>query len=424
MAIVAVVVSDALLTLFQAIVTPVVRGTVSTGPPSPPTWANIGFQAHLLGFLVGVLLGVGLLWSRRREVKTVTVFAAIIIFGLGTSLWLIALPLGDDVFSLYRGAGAIFILLLTSLVTVAATGSDRTIPRSIGILWIVLLALPFALFTLTLLAVLAGVVPDGDVAGGAPFFGLVLLAIAILMLPAIPSVLRGTDGWWATHRGSALLCLGALALLLVLPGILYGPIAVDTDSVTETNEITVGDYVVTYAENVSGGQELLLLGSNTSDLGQTYDGLIVASEARSMWTIGERKDSIAFDGNGSVQVGGLGWSETVHAERTGWKVTGNESVYVVDLIHDGERTRSFTSEPVRADVRVDGHRVTVVPTQDEFELRVTRNGSTVGTVAIPDAGESATIGQLEVRAEDDDGTVEIVVESDGSSVTVAIEETY
>ena len=420
----AVVASSALGTLYQALADPVVRGTTSVGPPAPPSWASIAFQSHMLGFVVGVLLGVGLLWSRRQRLTPVSVFFGTLAFGLALSLWLLVWPAGQDVFYLYRGAGVILVVVLTGLVTVAATGSDRTIPRSIAILWVGLLALPFALFTLSLLTVLAGVVPGADVAGGAPLIGLVLLAIAILMLPAIPTVLRGTDGWWATYRGTGLLCLGTLALLLVLPGILYGPIAVDTDSVAETNEIEVGDYLVTYDENVSGGQELLLIGGNTSDLDQTYDGLIVASESRSLWTVAEQKSGIAFDGEGSAQVGGLGWSETVHAERTGWEVTGNESAYAVDLVHDGERTRSFTTDPIRADVRIDNHRVTIVPAEETFRVRVTQDGSTVETVAIPEVGETATAGPLEIRTEDDDSRTAVVVESDGSSVTVAEKETY
>lgn len=421
-AIAAVVASSALSTLYQALADPVVRGTISAGPPAPPSWANIAFQAHMLGFVVGVLLGVGLLWSRRERLAPTSVFGATLAFGLALSLWLLVWPGGTDSFTLYRGAGVIFVVLLTGLVTVAATGSDRSVSRQFAILAVALLSIPFVLTTLWFVAALSGAVPE--LSGMAPFSALLVLAVAALALPALPTAVRGEDSRWATRRRTAFLGLGTIAIVLLLPGILYGPVAVDTDSITETNEIEVGDYVVTYGENVTGGQELLMLDLNTSSLNQTYDGLLVASESRSMWTIGERKDSIAFDGEGSVQVGGLGWSETVRAERTGWEVTGNESAYAVDLIHDGERTRSFTSDPVRADVRIDDHRVTVVPTQDDFELRVTRDGDSVGTTAIPDAGESATVGPLTIRAEDDDGTTQVVVESNGTSVTVAEEETY
>ncbi|QCC51352.1 rhomboid family intramembrane serine protease [Halapricum salinum] len=421
-AIAAVVASSALSTLYQALADPVVRGTISVGPPAPPSWAGIAFQAHMLGFVVGVLLAVGLLWSRQKDLAPLEVFFATLAFGLALSLWLLVWPGGQDVFYLYRGAGVIFVVLLTGLVTIAATGSDRSISRSIAILAVALLAIPFALTTLWFLAALSGAVPE--LSGFAPFAALLVLAVVALALPALPTALRGEDSRWATRRRTAFLGLGTVAILLLLPGILYGPVAVDTDSITETNEIEVGDYVVTYAENVTGGQELLMLDLNTSSLNQTYDGLLVASDSRSMWTIGERKDSIAFDGEGEVQVGGLGWRETVRAERTGWEVTGNASAYAVDLIHDGERTRSFTSDPVRADVHIDDHRVTVVPTQEEFELRVTRDGDVVGTSAIPDAGDTATVDPLTIRAIDDDGTTQVVVESDGTSVTVAVEETY
>jgi len=421
-AIAAVVASSALSTLYQALADPVVRGTVSVGSPSPPTWANIAFQAHMLGFVVGAMAGIALLWARRDELASVTVFFATLTFGLALSLWLLVWPGGQDVFYLYRGAGVILVVLLTGLVTVAATGSDRSVSRSIAILAVALLAIPFVLAMLWFVAALSGTVPE--LSGFAPFAALFVLAVLALALPALPTAVRGEGSRWAARRRTAFLGLGTVALLLLLPGILYGPIAVDTDSITETNEIEVGDYVVTYAENVTSGQELLMLNVNTSSLNQTSDGLLVASDSRSMWTVGEQKSSIAFDGEGSVQVGGLGWRETVRAERTGWEVTGNDSAYAVDLIHDGEQTRSFTTDPVRADVRIDDYRVTVVPTQDDFELRITRDGSAVGTTAIPEPGETATVGPLTVRSEDDDGTTQVVVESDGTSVTVAEEETY
>jgi len=420
----AVVGSSALGVLYQAFANPVVTGSVSTGGPSPPSWASIAFQAHLLGFVVGALLAVGFLWRRRQRVSASTLFFGVVGFGLALSLWLLVWP-GEDIYRLYRGVGVIVVLVLAGLVTVAVAGSDRSVPRSLAVGWLAVLALPLALLlgtlALSLGASLLGFVSDAI--GLVPFFALLSLAVVALALPAIPTAVFGGDSRWASHRGIALLGLGTVALLLVLPGLLYGPIAINTDSVTDTGAVTVDDYLITYEENVTGGQTLLALDvGNATD--ETYAGLIVASDDRSIWTVAERKDSVAFDGAASVQVGGLGWRETVHAERSGWDVVGNDSAYAVDLTVDGETTRSFTSEPVQADARIDDYRIAVVPTDDTFDVRVSRDNSVVGTVPIPASDETATLGSLDVLTDESDDTTKLLVESDGSRVTIAEKETY
>ncbi|QSG16149.1 rhomboid family intramembrane serine protease [Halapricum desulfuricans] len=420
----AVVGSSALGVLYQAFVNPVVTGSVSAGGPSPPSWASIAFQAHMLGFVVGALVAVGLLRVRRQRLSASTLFFGVVGFGLALSLWLLVWP-GDDVYYLYRAAGVIVVFGLAGLVTVAVAGSDRSVPRALAIGWLAVLALPLALLlatlTLSLGASLSGLVPDAI--GLVPFVALLALAVVALAAPAIPTAAFGRDSRWATHRRVALLGLGTVGLLLVLPGLLYGPIAVDTDSVTDTDEVTVDDYLITYEENVTPGQTLLTLDvGNATD--ETQSGLIVASDARSIWTVAERTDAVAFDGEASVQVGGLGWRETVHAERSGWDVIGNGSAYAVDLTVDGETSRSFTTERVEADVRIDGYRIAVVPTDEAFDVRVSQDNSGVGTVPIPAGNETASLGSLDVLTDESDDTTKLVVESDGSRVTVAEKETY
>lgn len=425
-AVVAVVASRALGTLFEALSNPVVTGTTSVGPPGPPSWASIAFQAHMLGFVLGAVLGVWLLWSRRERLASTRVFFGTVGFGLALSLWLVAFPGGEDTFVLYRGAGVVAVIVLTGLVTVAATGSTRPTPRAVGIGWLVLLALPAALVLLGLAAILTGLTPGVSATAGLVLSALLLAALLALALPAIPAALRGwVDEQFTTRRGTALLALVAIAGLLVLPGVVYSPIVVDDASVAESGAVRVGGYEVTYGEAVGDGRSFLLLDfGNESLSNNTVSGIVVANEQRQLWTVVEDDDVLAFNGNASVQVGGLGWRETVHAQRIGWDVTGNESAYVVDLTHDGETTRSFTSEPVRADVRIEGYGFAIVPTTDDFEVRVTRDGSTVGTTAIPASNETASVGPLTVLRERDDGTAELVVEFDGSRVTIAEKETY
>lgn len=51
-------------TLLNTLLTPVLRQSAQAGPPAPPAWAGVNVQAHMLGFLLGVLLALALLWHR------------------------------------------------------------------------------------------------------------------------------------------------------------------------------------------------------------------------------------------------------------------------------------------------------------------------------------------------------------------------
>ena len=64
--VVAVVAASAVGTVYTALTEPIVRATFEAGGPSLPGWAGIAFQAHMLGFLLGVVAG-GLLLARRTR---------------------------------------------------------------------------------------------------------------------------------------------------------------------------------------------------------------------------------------------------------------------------------------------------------------------------------------------------------------------
>ena len=412
----AVVGSSAARLLFEAVSNPIVRATAEAGAPGPPSWARIAFQAHMLGFAIGVVLAVALLRSRSRRPEPVRVLFGTGAFGLAQSQWLISWSSGEE-FVLYRGVGVVVVCLWTLAVTVAASGSDRPLlgerdagtrtgVRVLAALWLALVAL-----------LLAGVVALGflraDYGPGTVF--LLATLLALLALPAVPPVLpERWGGDTLTRRGTALGVLCVLAVVLAVPGVITGPVAVDGDHVRDTGEVTVGDYTVTYAEDVTDGRRLLLGFGNDSVFGNS-SGVVVVSERRQLWTVPESPGDLERAGNVSVTVGGLGSRTTVYASRTGWDVTGNDSAYAVDLVVDGERTRSFTSDPARADLRLDGHSVTVVPTAEGFDLRVERNGTPVGTAAMPEANGTVAVDPLSFTREN--GSV--VAESDGSRATVA-----
>jgi hypothetical protein len=378
----------------------------------------------MLGFVVGVVLAVALLRSRRTGPATERVFLGTLAFGLAQSLWLISWPGGEDTFVLYRGAGVVFVLLLTGAVTVAATGSDRRLIavseskggllRIVAGLWLLLMGLA-----------LAGIVAVGafDPAVGPGTVLLFAVLVGLLALPAVPAAVpRRWGGRPLTRRGGALGTVLALGFLLAALGGILSPIVVDGGSVADTGEVTVEDYTVTYGENVSDGRSLLFEFGDEPVFEGTSDGLIVVSERRQIWTVAEDRRAIAHEGNVSVVLGGVGTRTVVHAERTGWAVTGNGSAYAVDLTVGGETTRSFESERVWADVRLDGHRVGVEPVDSGFEVRVARNGTTVGTTGLPAGNETVTVGPLQFNLEEDGE--KLVARSDGSEVTVAERETF
>ncbi|MFC4544436.1 rhomboid family intramembrane serine protease [Halosolutus amylolyticus] len=412
--VVAIVAASALQTLYLALSQPIVRETIEPGTPAPPAWAGIGFQAHLLGFLLGVVVGAVLLGHRGRRPAAERVFFAALLLGLVQSLWLLVSS-GDDVYTLYRGAGVVLVIGLTLLLTVAIAGRARPLPRPLSVLpraptrrrlaigWL-------AVLTIGVIAgIVAGVVRD-DVPL-APAVGASLVAAVVLALPALPPIVP--DRIYAgpvTRRGAAFALLVGLTVLVALPSVPFNLLVVGSDAVPGSGGVAVGGYTVTYEENATPGQTPIVAPDDVDDDEELLDvqqsGLFVVNDNREIWTVGERAAVIAHEGTASVELGGIGWRETVHAERTGWDVVGNDSAYVVDLTHDGETTRSFASDPVRAAATIDGHAIDVAPTDDAFLLRVTSDGDLVGETEIPAVNGTATVGDVQFateRPETDDG---------------------
>ncbi|MFP9193446.1 rhomboid family intramembrane serine protease [Natronosalvus vescus] len=428
-AVIATVGAGALSTLFTAFSQPILRETLDPGAPSPPAWAGIGFQAHLLGFLIGVVLGIALLSLRNRRPEARHVFFATLLFGMAQALWLIAWPGGDDSFYLYRGAGVTLVFVLTILITVAVAGRTQPLPRPLSgvarapsrrqfsILWLVVL------FALVVLLVASAVAAGESVVLVAMTVGLVALVLATpALLAVVPTRLRPGSGP-TTYRQGAVVVLVVFTVLVAASGIPLSLAVVDDDS-APAGGVEVGDYTVTYAENATSGQ---VPGVDLGDdelFASEQSGVIVVSEQRHLWTVPIRDVVLAHDGNGTVHVGGVDWRETVHVERTGWEVTGNDTVYVVDLEVNGEVTRSFESEPATAHAQIDEQSIVIVPTAEGFDVRITRDGERIDETPLPSAGETATVGDLEIATEVVDGVDRLVVRGDGSSVQVAERETY
>lgn len=427
--VVSIVATRALQLLYQAMSQPVVRETLDPGPPAPPEWAGIAFQVHLFGFLLGALCGIALLRHRPWRPSADRVFFATVLLGLAHSLWLVVWIGADDVFVLYRGAGVVLVFLLTMLVTMAVAGSERSIPRPLSVLpraptrrqlgigWLALVVLGFALGV-------AMVVTEG-----LPLvlsIGSLVLLAGLLAIPALPPVVPDRWRWISgpvSRRRAAVVCLAVLAVLVAVPSVPSGLLAVGGDAVPGSGGVDVGDYAVTYEEDAAPGQTVLIDVGDEDPFGAEQSGVIVVSDDREVWTVAVHEDVLEHTGEERVEVGGIGWRETVRVERSGWKVVGGERAYVVDLAVDGETTRSFASDPARAEARIDGRAIDVVPTDAGFLLRVSRDGSTA-QAALPDVGEATTIGGLRFSTEAVDGSARVIADAGGTEVQVAEREEY
>lgn len=440
---VGLLVTSVVSTTYRAITDPFVVQGITQSAPSAPSWASIAVQAHALGILVGVVLGLALVVSRGERPNAGRIFLATLVYGVTRNLWAIYWFASDGQYVLARALGLVLVVGLAILVTAAATvgddverwwtdetGSVGPTKRQFATGWVALLAIG--------LASAVGAAWLGEW----PFYGTVATASVLAVLFALP-VLFVFETDVAVDLDSVApeqptiqraFVGGGLALFtLVLVTVAVGAVAVFPNAVTLGDEpvpgegsITVQDYEVTYEENVRNQQipaiDLPVLRDQTH---VPTSGVIVVSERRHVWSGAVSRQHLQSQGRASVTVGGLGWRDSVRAERTGWNVAGNGSVYVVDLSRDVERVRSFTSDPRRAEHRIAGHNVTIAPGEREgFRLQVDRRGERVGETRLPTAGNETSVGDLTLRTERvNDRSVVYAVE-DETRVRVATRERH
>ncbi|GAA0722830.1 membrane associated rhomboid family serine protease [Halorubrum trapanicum] len=370
-----------------------VRVPVAFAEASPsygaPSWANIAIQGHALGLIGGALIAVLLLRRRARkrdetsrgrsgiesdgdatagrwrfhptaaasgdgsaadatesdsdadatERSALVVFGALLLFGASRRLWAVYWYLGNEQYELYRAVGVGLLGLLAAIVAVAAVARDDP-------LW------P------------ARATPD-------------------------PETLRAGIRS-ATPAAVGLLLLVAALAVVAGPGVVPNLVTVD-DGDLPGEPVEVEGYQVTYAENVEnqlvGVVDVEAFGRSTS---VNTSGVIVSDPDREIWTTAVSKGNLAFWGYRAVDVGGTGWRETVWVQRVGWVAANDGSTYRVDAVRNETRRTLFTSEPARAEPRIDGRNVTVAATRGGFELRVT---GPVGNASapLPAANESVTL---------------------------------
>ncbi|PSQ17255.1 hypothetical protein BRD00_08045 [Halobacteriales archaeon QS_8_69_26] len=423
--VVAVVAAGAVRTVYFSLLEPVRTVQPSPSPPSPPWWAEIAIQGHAIGLFLGVILGA-VLFSRRDEAPpALHVWTGVGLFAMTRAMWAVYWFRGSNTYVLYRGLGVVLVATLALLVAAGLTASDRPVLHS-----------------------LRGLVPtrgerrveadggrapddsdpptpadDGTVDAPDEDDGLLGGRVSL----GGGSILGGGSG---DRRMRDMTWRHVSLLVLVLGFALLGGPGVGSNLFTAGGEapqgesVAVGDYRVTYAEGVTDEMVAIV---DVEFLNETTvvetSGVIVSSERRGIWYQSVSKGELAFSGERTVRVGGVGWRRSVTAIRRGWSAAGGGTAYKVWLEPDGgERRFAFNSSPATADPVVANRNVSVVapPEGDGFYLRVTRNDTALGSARIPASGEEADVAGLRFVNRDGD----VYVHANGTRVQVASKEEY
>lgn len=359
----ALIAISALSVLGDAIADPIAITTVSAGPPAAPAWASISIQGHALGFVTGIILGVLLCYHRDRLPAGWRLFAGVVVYGLTQGLWIVFRYAGDGTYVLYRAVG-VLVVFAGGLFLVGAAVADRT-----------------------------------------------------------PLIERDTVV--ITQRTVIVVTLVAVLGALAGPGLLTNLI-VATDTASPGDEtLDVEGYVVGYGTDIEQAYQPLVDLPGVDELfTTTSSGVIIANDARNIWTVGVSPGQLAYSGTERIVVGGIGWRETVHVNRTGMEVFGNRTVYTVTLRHNDQTVQAYTSPPSTADLRLAGRTITIqVNDTGQFRAQIATN-ATATTVPIPSRNETVTAQDVTLTTVQVDDRTEIIATADGTRVQIAQREQY
>lgn len=251
--------------------------------------------------------------------------------------------------------------------------------------------------------------------------GVVLIVtLAVLLTGAIRSTTRELFEGVTRHQFAT--------MVVLLPIFTMGLVAIPVNATTldhfesPDDAIEIDGYQIFYAEDVTNERvnvvDIELLNETTA---VAASGVIVVSETRHVWTEAVSAGSLAFWGERPVRVGDLGWSETVWAKRTGWRVAGAKPVYHVSLKPPGGDYVPVFASPNRTAAPTIEHRnITIEPVNGSFELVVSSNGTTLGRTPMPVANETRHAGGLGFERQNQS----VFAVRNGTRVQVAAEETY
>jgi len=287
---------------------------------STPWWASIAVQGHMIGLLIGVLLGLAVLRLRDESPPpALHVWTGVLLFVVSRALWAIYWYRGNETYVLYRAVGLALVFVLASIITLSIVARHRPL------------------------------FPERAVPN--------------------PRTITDSLGSITGHEVALLFVIGAAALV-VGPAVPVNLTTAD-DAALPGEPIEIVGYEVTYGENVPNGQLSVLPTEFADETTQiNTSGVIVRNTDRHIWSTAVSTGELASNGGSSVRLGGLGWDETVTIDRTGWRAVGGESTYRISLAHDNTSRPVFASGPATAEPVVAGHSVSINATDDGFELGV------------------------------------------------------
>jgi hypothetical protein len=396
--------ADALRVFVTAVQSP----TLTAGGRSAylsPWWADIAIQGHALGLLMGVLLALALVRSRQPVEQSgpgaLRLWVGVVLVGIQQSLWAVYWYRGGDTYVLYRAVGVALVVILAVVVTVAVITSITTNTD-----------------------VDANKNTDGSTGVGAES------RISLSQ----DNKDNSRNGRWQVAAGILLITTAAIAG----PAIPYNLYTTNNESLPG-DAVVVEDYELTYAEGVENGLvsafDLTAFGETTT---VTTSGVIVQSADRDIWTTAVSAGRLAFTGQSTVSIGGLGWRTPVHISRNGWTAGGNGTAYRVnasigsptasDDVTSNSNTDTnklenqtvlYLSDPVTATPRLANKTVTIVPQKSTYELRVNGSNQTQ-TAPLPTANNSVNISGLQFERVSET----IYVSYDQTRIAVFEAETY
>ena len=310
------------------------------GSSGLPWFASVAVQAHAVGLLIGILLGLAYRGRTGGSHSVNRIWGGVLLFAMSRSLWAVYWYRGPDEFVLYRAIGIGLVFLLAAVVAYAVAAREEPVSPTYAV------ANPQSILT---------------------------------------------DLTTITHRQVGLLLVVAVSAFLVGPAVAANVTAVaDTDLPGE--QIEIRGYDVTYSENVTNGRIALF---DIDAFGETTrintSGVIVQNTDRQIWSTAVSADDLADSGDATVRLGGLGWQESVTASRTGWSAVGGDTTYRVSLTHANTTRPLYHSPAVKAEPIITGQRVTINATADGFTVGV--NGR---TAPIPAVNESVSLGRIEL----------------------------
>ncbi|WP_336359109.1 rhomboid family intramembrane serine protease [Haladaptatus sp. ZSTT2] len=355
--IIALSASSVISLVYSALRTPVTEA--QAGPVfQTPWWASIAIQGHALGLFAGVVLGVFLIHRRNIKPNAFRLWLGALLFSVGQGLWAVYWFRGAETFVLYRALGTALVFSLAVLIAVGVSASDRPLIRALDL------------------------------------------------------------SRWEVASGLLVMCL----LLLSVPTVPVNLTTVDDATAPGMNAVEVRDYTVSYAEDVPNQ---MILAINVSAFNETTrvntSGVIVISEQRHIWTTAVTSGRLAFSGQETVRVGGVGWQETVTVTRDGWTVAGNSSVYKVNLQRPGApEVLAFVSAESRTAFTISNKNISLEPSQLGYDVIVTRGNETLDRGLLPAPNETVAVGGLDFTRTDD----KIYVSDNGTRIQVAARETY